>query len=457
MALRNRSVATIDAPEFINLQEDAINPGISKCDIKVFYLGKNRNGSYIDKNMAIQMANSLPGTPIVAAYRKDIEDFGDHGEVIHIENGEIEFSCNTVPYGFVAPDAEVWFQKFDDTDEFGNTVQREYVMTTGYLWTTQYPEITKAIQEGQPQSMEIDDVDGHWATDNNDGMDFFIINDAVFTKLCILGDDVEPCFEGAAVVAPGQTSNFAKRNFTSSLFSMMNELKQALDNEGGSNMPNEDVTAQEETVEEVVEETAADDVEDFAVDEAPAETEPAEPAAEDGDGAAEDFAKEDEKEEDDSSDGDDSSDDVNDDKSDDDEEEEEPTKKNSLEEVQTQLSELQEQFSALNQEVEELRAFKAERIKGDKQALIDKYYMLDDEDKAEIVAHMGEYSLSDIEAKLALIYVQKNVDFEVIDSKDDADAHVDSSPITTFSLDDNSTQEAGEDLFLNALRETEIF
>lgn len=221
-------------------------------------------------------------------------------------------------------------------------------------------------------------------------------------------------------------------------------------------MPNEDVTAQEETVEEVVEETAADDVEDFAVDEAPAETEPAEPAAEDGDGAAEDFAKDDEKEEDDSSDGDDSSDDVDDDKSDDDEEEE-PAKKNSLEEVQTQLSELQEQYSALSQEVEELRAFKAERIKGDKQALIDKYYMLDDEDKAEIVAHMGEYSLSDIEAKLALIYVQKNVDFEVIDSKDDADAHVDSSPITTFSLDDNSTQEAGEDLFLNALRETEIF
>ena len=120
MALRNRSVATIDAPEFINLAEDALNPGISKCEIKVFYLGKNRNGSYIDKNTAIQMANSLPATPIVACYRKDIEDFGDHGSVIHIENGEIEFSVNTIPYGFVAPDAEVWFQKFIDTDEFGN-------------------------------------------------------------------------------------------------------------------------------------------------------------------------------------------------------------------------------------------------------------------------------------------------------------------------------------------------
>lgn len=460
MALRNRSVATIDAPEFINLQENAINPGISQCEIKVFYLGKNRNGSYIDKNMAVQMANSLPGTPIVAAFHKDIEDFGDHGEVIHIENGEIEFSCNTVPYGFVAPDAEVWFQKFDDTDEFGNTVQREYVMTTGYLWTGQYPEIDKAIQEGQPQSMEIDDVDGHWATDNNEGIDFFIINDAVFTKLCILGDDVEPCFEGASVVAPGQTSHYAKQNFTSSLFSMMKELKQALYNEGGSNMPNEEGTAPEENVDETVEKTEEGVVETPEVDE-PEVDESTEPAAEVGDDAAEEFANKGDKEkEDDSSDeGKDDKPAEDDDKDDskDEDEDKKPSNKNSLEEVQTQLSQLQEQYSALTAEVEELRAFKAERVTGDKQALIDKYYMLDDADKAEIVEHMGEYSLSEIEAKLALIYVQKNVDFEVIDSKADADAHVDANPITTFSLDDNETQEAGEDLFLNALRETEIF
>ena len=456
MALRNRSVATIDAPEFINLQEDAINPGISQCEIKVFYLGKNRNGSYIDKNMAIQMANSLPGTPIVAVFRKDIEDFGDHGEVIHIENGEIEFSCNTVPYGFVAPDAEVWFQKFDDTDEFGNTVQREYVMTTGYLWTGQYPEINKAIQEGQPQSMEIDEVDGHWATDNNEGVDFFIINDAVFTKLCILGDDVEPCFEGASVVAPGQSSNFAKQNFTSSLFTMMKELKQALYNEGGSNMPNEEGAAPEETITEDVEETKEEIVETPEVGE-----EPEEPAAEVGDDTAEEFAKDKKEKEDDSSEeGDDKEsdeDDEKEDKSDDDDEEnKEPSKKNSLEEVQTQLSQLQEQYSALIAEVEELRSFKAERVIADKQALIDKYYMLDEADKAEIVEHMGEYSLGEIEAKLALIYVQKNVDFEIMDNAE-VDAHADAAPITTFSLDDNETQEAGEDLFLNALRETEIF
>lgn len=79
MALHNRSVATIDAPEFINLAEDALNPGISKCEIKVFYLGKNRNGSYIDKNTAIQMANSLPATPIVAVIAKILRTLATMG------------------------------------------------------------------------------------------------------------------------------------------------------------------------------------------------------------------------------------------------------------------------------------------------------------------------------------------------------------------------------------------
>jgi hypothetical protein len=49
MALMYQSIATINAPEFINLQPLDINPLMSSCDIKVFYLGENRNGSFISK------------------------------------------------------------------------------------------------------------------------------------------------------------------------------------------------------------------------------------------------------------------------------------------------------------------------------------------------------------------------------------------------------------------------
>lgn len=432
--LRNRSVATIDSPEFINLAPDAINPGISKCEIKVMYLGKNRNGSFIDKNTAIQMANSLPATPIVAAYNENKEDFGDHGEVIHIEDGEIKFSCKTVPYGFVAPDAEVWFQKFDDTNEFGETTTREYMMTTGYLWTGQYPELDKCINQGQGQSMEIDNVDGHWTTDSND-VEFFIINDAIFTKLCILGDDVEPCFEGASVTSPEVSEHFSyNKEFSHTLFAMMNELKSAL-TKGGS-MPKENV----ESVE--VEPTATVEKEAPVVEEFAENVETNENVESSEDSAEETFAKEEEKKED-----------KKDSDSDDKEDEKKPEKKHELEnqvsELSEQLKELTDKFTVLEAEAEELRKFKAERINADKDAIIAKYHMLSDEDKAEIIADKDKFTLGEIESKLALLYVQKNVNF-------DEEEEVDSTPLTTFSLDDETIAEDADPM-LSALREAQNY
>ena len=439
--LRNRSVATIDSPEFINLAPDAINPGISKCEIKVLYLGKNRNGSFIDKNTAIQMANSLPATPIVAAYNEDKEDFGDHGEVLHIEDGEIRFSCKTVPYGFVAPDAEVWFQKFDDTNEFGETTTREYMMTTGYLWTGQYPELDKCINQGQGQSMEIDDVDGHWTKDSND-IEFFIINDAIFTKLCILGDDVEPCFEGASVTSPEVSEHFSyNKEFSHTLFAMMNELKSAL-TKGGS-MPKESVESVEVEPTATVEEEAPV-VEEFAED-----VETNEDVESSEDSAEETFAEEGKKKEDDSDDSDDESDDSDDD----DEYKKKPGKKceleNQVSELSEQLKELTDKFTALEAEAEELRKFKAERIDADKDAMIAKYHMLSDEDKAEIIADKDKFTLGEIESKLALLYVQKNVNF-------DEEEEVDSTPLTTFSLDDETIAEDADPI-LSALREAQNY
>ena len=436
---KNRSVATIEAPEFINLSADAINPGISKCEIKLFYLGKNRNGSYIDKNTAIQMANSLPGCPIVGAYIENKEDFGDHGEVIRIEDGEIHFSCKTVPYGFVGLDSDVWFQKFMDTDEFGNEIEREYMMTTGYLWTEQYEEAKSVIEDGKGQSMELDGetMEGHWATDNNSGIEFFIINDAIFTKLCILGDDVEPCFEGASIKSPEVSKAFSRdESFGRTLYTMMNELKDALQNKGGSGMPKQETQVAEDAL--------------FENNGAKEATE--------GDGAAKDeeFAKKKDKtkcEKEDDSDDEIADDDTE--QEDDEDKKKKPAEKNSLEEdyakLENEFNELKDNFALLENEVEELRAFKLNKVNEEKDALINKYHMLSEEDKADIVANKENYSLDEIESKLALIYVQKNVDFESVDGVKENEAN-EADPITTFSLDDNT--DAGiADPFIEALRE----
>ena len=261
----HQSIATIDSPEFINLQPLDINPLMSRCEIKVLYLGENRNHSYITKEVASDMAKTLRGAPIVGYYKENKEDFADHGEQVIFDDEGVKFNCMTKPYGFVAPDSEVWFQKFEDTDDFGNTTIREYLMATGYLWTGQYEECQSVIDNGKNQSMELDEnsLDGHWSTNNKTGMDFFIINDAIFSKLCILGDDVEPCFEGARVTAPEVSTSFSKVDdtFKKTLYTMMQELKSALEG-GQSNM---DLDNKEEVVVETTEEVT--EVTEPAVDE----------------------------------------------------------------------------------------------------------------------------------------------------------------------------------------------
>ena len=98
----NNSIA-IDSPiELINVTSTS-NPLISKCQIKVCYVGDdpNRNGSVITKAVAKDMANSLPGCPIVGYYNENTEDFEAHNQSIDIRNGDWFFKDTTQPYGFV--------------------------------------------------------------------------------------------------------------------------------------------------------------------------------------------------------------------------------------------------------------------------------------------------------------------------------------------------------------------
>lgn len=330
-------------------------------------------------------------------------------------------------------------------------------MTTGYLWTGQFEELTKVINEGQPQSMELDgdSLRGHWATDNNLGIDFFIINDATFSKLCILGDDVEPCYEGSSVTSPRVSANFNQGNeFTQTLFTMMNDLKTALDSKGGLNMSENELTNEsvesadelqenpefvEETpvVEEIQEETATTEEEVFEKAETIDDTEVVENTTEE---AADNFAKKkvesEDKDEDDTEETDDN----------DEEDKKKPKNQHSLEEFEA----LEHEVESLRAEIKELRNFKLNIENQQKDTLINSYHMLSDEDKADVIAHKSEYSLEDIKAKLAVIYVEKNVNFDAIDGQEVDEPN--EVPAMTFSLDEEVNLE-GAPGFLEALRQ----
>ena len=464
--MSHQSLATIDSPEFINLQPLDINPLMSSCEIKVLYVGGNRNHSYITKEVASDMAKTLRGAPIVGYYKEEKEDFGDHGDRMIWDDEGIKFECLTKPYGFVAPDAKVWFQKFEEQDDFGNSITREYLMTTGYLWTGQFEECKSAVTgNGKGQSMELDSetLDGHWSTDTKTGMDFFIINDAIFSKLCILGDDVEPCFEGAKVTAPDVSTSFSKVDdgFKKTLYSMMQELKFAL--EGGKNMNNDnpevvEVLENNEVVEVVEnnEEVAAAEVETPVVEEENNEVvENIENNEENQNSEVElpedSFAKKDEDEEDKEEDNDSNEDNA---QNDEDEDEEEKKKKEySVEELEVELSELQEKYSALEKDYQALVEFKKEIDNEKKDALIKSFYMLSDEDKKDVVENKEKYSLDDIEAKLSIICVKKKVNFDLEDtSKNDKEIEEENEAAVTYALEQ---QESSVPAWISALRKTQ--
>lgn len=395
MSLPHSSVSTIKDVEFVNLEPSDISPLISKCEIKVMYVGQNRNHSFITKEVATEMSKTLRGNPIVGAYREEKQDFSDHGEQIIIDGEGIKFKCLTKPYGFVSPDAKVWFKEFEDTDEFGNKIIREYLMTTGYLWTEQYEEAKSILEQGKPHSMELDNktIDGKWATDSKSGIDFFIINDAIFSKLCVLGDDIEPCFEGSSVTAPDISTTFAvDNNFRQSLYTMMQQLKFAL--EGGQEM--QTTTQETSTVTTTTQ----------------------------GEAVVTDFEKKEEEKKEEKKEGGEEK-----------KEDEKDKEKNKYALLEEQLSQLETRYAALEKEYQNLVSFKKDVEDKEKDEMINSFYMLSDEDKKDVIENKVNYSLNDIKSKLAVICFEKKVNFN-LDNNDKNDNTVvkEEPPATTFNL-----------------------
>lgn len=490
--------------ELINLSPLDFSPLISKCQIKVCYVSDepNRNRSVITKEVAEKMAPSLRGAAIVGYYNETEEDFEEHNRIIEISGGKIKLRSTTKPYGFVDLGAKVWFQKFLDDGED----EREYLMTEGYLWTGQFPEAKRIVEKGNNQSMEIDQatINGSWTKDVNGKPQFFIINEAIISKLCILGEDEEPCFEGASITKP--TIQFSyDTDFKNQMLNMMNELKELI-KEGGApvfttfaveigdqlwsamydflerNYPRDLQEGETEStyrcskygIEGIYEEgtqkfvilrdrtdsklyrlnftyddnglTPSDDLVEVKKDYVPVTENPV--FALD---AVEAYETERYKVMDNSGNNDDDKIDnsiesgTNFKKSEKEEEicpkcgkpisectcedEDEKKTKYSLEEIpeyvelQTKYSSLETEFNALKEtnetlqeQVNTLTTFKVEMDRKEKQAMIDNFYMLSDEDKKDVVENIDTYSLDDIEAKLSIICVRNKVSFNLEDN-----------------------------------------
>lgn len=425
------SIATIDQPELLEIT--SISPFVAKCKIKVLYVGDNRNGSNITKLVASNMAKTLPGCPIVGYFKQEKNDFRDHGEKITLDADGVEFEKLTHPVGFIPPNAKIWFQFFEETDEYGVTAIREYLLTEGFLWT-QFEGTDLVFKDGgRPQSMELDpdSVKGFWTEDYNTKAELFIINDAKFKALCILGKDIEPCFEGASVepIDDKETYNFSlsDKEFIKDLSNMMKQLQFTLNKlEGGKEMAK---VEKKDKVDEFTTSENQSTIEEF--------TKQPEDKKEEEVKEEKDTSKEEKKGEDDSKDSEEDDkkkkvtentlnefekkdeEDSKEDKEDKKEEPKEEDKKEDEKEkkdyslLESQYNELQTKFTALEKEYESLVEFKNKVEDAKKDELIATFYMLSDEDKKEVIDNKANYSLEEIEAKLSVICVRKKVNFNL--------------------------------------------
>ena len=151
--MSGRSVATYNDPEFLNIT--SVSPLMSKCNIKVLYLGGNRNGSFITKEKATSMAETLRGCPIAGHYIENKEDFGGHGQKLVIDDDGFHFQKETKPYGFVDLNSKIWFQDFIDTDEFGYIkssdgvhTNKDKIYVAGDVREKNLRQLTTAVSDG---------------------------------------------------------------------------------------------------------------------------------------------------------------------------------------------------------------------------------------------------------------------------------------------------------------------
>lgn len=333
------------------------------------------------------MGKTLPGCPIVGYYRQDWEDYEEHSTKIEITHDDFKVVDLTKPYGFVDINAKVWFQKFLDD----NNAEREYLVTEGYLWTEAFPEAQRIITKGNNQSMELSEknLNGHWSTIDGSTNEFFIINEAFIEKLCILGENIEPCFEGAQI-----KQEFSYNDFKAKMFNMIQELQHTL-NEGGLTYSMNDQLEQDEVVETV-------------------ETESTENIK----------YKKEEKIDDDNMLQQESDNELE-------------NLTNQFNDLTNKYNELSTSFDSLQEELKDLRAFKNTKMREEKQKMIDSFYMLSEEEKSDVVNNIDNYSLDDIEAKLSVICVRSKIDFKQMDDTTE-------QVITGFSLNNTEYKDTPE-------------
>lgn len=186
--MNNKTICLEYASSLTDICE--VNSSFDSGILRVAYEGKNRNGSLITHEAFEKAMPTIANVPVVANYSVEENSIGGHDVGIVKDNdGKLRLINYTEPLGVVPSQARQWF---DIVQEDNGTIHN-YLYTDVLLWKRQ-PVYSKIKEDGiTDHSMEITVKEGHMDDD------VFVIDDFEFTALCLLGDDVTPCFESSSL------------------------------------------------------------------------------------------------------------------------------------------------------------------------------------------------------------------------------------------------------------------
>lgn len=154
---------------------------ISKARCRIFYKGLNRNGTYITEEFAEKLIKTLPYAPVKGIYDSMLGDYEDHGESRTL--GRI--------YGVVPETFNFAWEDHEDEDG----VVRTYATSDVLLYTALYSEAEQIVKKAESMELYGPSIKGKWS--EIDGNKCFVFEEGCFLGLQVLGQESEPCFEGA--------------------------------------------------------------------------------------------------------------------------------------------------------------------------------------------------------------------------------------------------------------------
>ena len=183
---------------------------VNRLKVGVFTKYGNRNGSYITDGIADMLINGVLNhpTPVVGFFDKETKTWAGHTGPT-VANG----------YGYVEG-FEGW-QPFQDSDG----ITREYAVFSVALFTNYFDAANFVVGQNQSMELDISSIEGDWATIDN--KEYFVYTKAKIMGLCIIGNH-EPCFSVSAFFSKNDdayTSQYEK--FSSLLADLKAKVEEA--------------------------------------------------------------------------------------------------------------------------------------------------------------------------------------------------------------------------------------